>query len=89
MVSKKQEETNVINLTLAPKELDEVTNELTERIRDISFMNLNKRVREAITEALQSCSEDSESFVIVYEIEMTIGDIQQVIGRIRRRTLKA
>ena len=74
----------MIEMTLHEKHL--VILEFTKRIKDIVFMDARNKVYDMMEHAIKNLSlnEDAEKITVCYEVTFTVGDIMQILGRIRR-----
>ena len=76
------EEEMVIELT--EQEFGEVVREITQRIKDMIYMNLERRVRKTLRDLLKANLDINDSITFEWKIEFIFGDIVQIGGRIRR-----
>jgi len=76
-------------MKLTDEEYEAVIRELSERVKDIVFMNAERKVRDALPkeflEELLDKKNDTESISISYMVCFAVGDIYQIIGRMRRK----
>jgi len=63
-----------------------VVKEIAERVRDLAYMSLEHRVREALEKVLASCTDldPNEELTLTWELRFTVNDVIQIVGRLRR-----
>ena len=69
---------------LSEQEFNAVVKEMTERIKDIVYMNLEQRVREILQEILKKNPHTDDIISFTWEIRFVFNDVVQIVGRIRR-----
>lgn len=73
-----------MTLELTEEEFDEVVDELTKRVKDTIYMNLQNEIRNKVTNVLKRVLNSEDTFTWTWSIRMTFGDIKQIVGRLRR-----
>jgi hypothetical protein len=73
-----------MKIEMTEKEKEQVIRELGERIKDMIYMNLHKRVSQALDEILMMNLEPEEPLTIRFHYCFVVNDIIQMLGRIRR-----
>lgn len=74
-----------VKLDLTEEEIERVVSEITERIKDMAYMNLERKIRNQLAEVLRAEHKTSDYFDISWTLHMVFGDVQQIVGRLRRR----
>ena len=72
-------------LQLTEEEKEALIEELAERMKDIVYMNAWQRAEEAINAILNMDVDPSESVWIDYKFQLSINEIIEFVGRLRRR----
>ncbi len=79
---------NLINSfsELSQDEYEFVIDEIAERIKDMIYMNIREKIKNKFDLHFKNLNFNGvDSLVIDYEFEFIFGDIQQIVGRIRRK----
>jgi hypothetical protein len=69
---------------LTDKEKEYLSNELLNRLKDIFYMQSERRVADVIEKFSDLNFYEGDSFSFTYEVSMKAADILQIIGRKRR-----
>jgi predicted glycosyltransferase len=77
-------------MELTDEEREYLIKELTERMKDIVFMNAEQKVRGILGQIEKTIltKKSKDTIAVNYTIELGIGDFQQMLGRVRRRHKK-
>ena len=77
-------------LCLTEEELDETAKEIAERVKDLVYMNLEHRVRDALEKTFASCVDldPNDKLTLTWKLTFTVNDIIQIAGRLRRTKRK-
>jgi hypothetical protein len=73
-----------MKIEMTEKEKEQVVRELGERIKDMIYMNLYRKVSQALDEILAMDLKPEEPLNITFSYGFVINDIIQMLGRIRR-----
>jgi hypothetical protein len=73
-----------MKIEMTEKEKEQVIRELGERIKDLIYMNLHKKVSQALDEILAMDLKPEEPLTITFSYGFVVNDIIQMLGRIRR-----
>jgi len=74
-------------MRISDEEYELVVKELSERVKDVVFMNAEKNIRKTLTkERLESFldQDGSNKIEVHYVVMLVVNDILQIIGRKRR-----
>ena len=66
------------------EEFEEVVNELSRRIKDMVYINLKDRLRNKLKEIFKMKIKTDEPLKLTWTLRFVFGDIEQIIGRLRR-----
>jgi len=75
-------------LELTEQEFEELVNELSERIKDVIYMNLKGRLRNEVKKIFKAELETNSSIELTWALHLVFGDIEQIVGRLRRKEAK-
>lgn len=70
------------------KEQEIIKSELSERIKDLIFMGINKQVDEIFENISKINYSKTDSIEIDYNFGLIFNDVLQIVGRIRREEIK-
>jgi hypothetical protein len=73
-----------MTIELTEQEFREVVKEITERIKDMIYMNLERRVEETLRALLKGHPKSDDPIEIKWKMSFVFGDIEQIVGRLRR-----
>jgi len=75
-------------LKLSDEEYEAIIKEIAERVRDIVFMNAERKVKQSLpkeeVEKLLDSGNDIKVISVVHRVEFVVGDLIQILGRLRR-----
>jgi len=74
-----------MRLNLTKSEREAIIKELAERMKDIIYINAEKRAEETLNEILSMNLKPNDPITIDYNIQFIFNDILQILGRIRRK----
>lgn len=69
---------------LTKKEKQTIVREMTERCKDIVYMNATRNVRKALNQLKYTDFENNDKIEFTYYIGIVIGDLIQILGRKKR-----
>jgi hypothetical protein len=58
---------------------------LSERIKDIIYMNLKGRLRNEVKKIFKAELETDSPIELTWTMHLVFGDIEQIVGRLRRK----
>ena len=70
---------------LSDEEIEAITREIVERIKDITYTSLEHKVHKAIEELIDTNPYTDDIITFEWKLELTASDLIQMIGRIRRK----
>ncbi|MCS7387212.1 MAG: hypothetical protein NDF55_10885 [archaeon GB-1867-005] len=76
----------MFRLNLTESEREAIIKELAERMKDIVYINAEKRAEEVIEQLLAMNLKPDSNITISYVIHFTFDDILQMLGRLRRKS---
>jgi len=72
-------------MNVTEEEFEEVANELSRRIKDMIYVNLKDRLRNELKKIFKiKTIETDEPLKLTWTLRFVFGDIEQIIGRLRR-----
>ena len=74
-------------MEITDSEYEAIIREVTARVKDIIFMNAERYIRQSMTKRRIEAWLDEDSnveIVIRYVVHLCVGDLQQILGRLRR-----
>ena len=72
-------------MNVTEEEFEEVASELSRRIKDMIYVNLKDRLRNELKEIFKiKTIETDEPLKFTWTLQFVFGDIEQIIGRLRR-----
>ena len=72
-------------MNVTEEEFEEVVNELSRRIKDMIYVNLKDRLRNELKKIFKiKTIETDEPLKLTWTLRFVFGDIEQIIGRLRR-----
>ena len=72
-------------MNVTEEEFEEVANELSRRIKDMIYINLKDRLRNELKKIFKiKTIETDEPLKLTWTLRFVFGDIEQIIGRLRR-----
>ena len=74
--------------TLTPDELNYVSSEILERIKDLVYMGGVKPIKDVLELKVLDFDDLNREFSINYEVKVNTGNVLQIIGRHERPTTK-
>lgn len=75
----------MVELQLTDEERKAIVAELAERMRDLVYMNAEKKAEEALDRILKQAPTPDTVISVTYEVRFVFGDVLQILGRLRRR----